>query len=114
MNAKAMALCIALFPFYALASVCADMDGFTAPVDQSVPGEAYFLKLKGICLNGQDVSSKLKQYPDDVITGAFSMHNADGNHFFASVYSEKKSRPYLFPELRGRRGYSCCYLPEPA
>ncbi|WP_210507398.1 hypothetical protein [Pantoea ananatis] len=104
MNVKAIALGVALLPFHAFASVCADMDGFTAPVDQSVPSEPYFFKTAAICLNGQDISGKFKQYPDDVITGAFSMHNGDGNHFFASVYSEKNNyaRIYFLNYAAGR------------
>lgn len=81
-----LALCLLLLPLYSYAIACPQMLGFSAPQGSSQDEE---LAPEGICLNGQDISEKLRKYPDDKITGAIPKIKGNGSLFFVSVYSEE-------------------------
>lgn len=84
-----LALCLLLLPLHSYAITCSPTSGFSAP--QGGKGEEpYFFTPEGVCLNGRDISEKLKRYPDDKITGAFSLVKGSGSLFFVSIYSEKQ------------------------
>lgn len=72
MNAK-LALCLLVLPLYSYAMTCPQGAGFSAPQGGLKGEEPYFFTPEGICLNGHDISLQLKRYPDDKITGAFSL-----------------------------------------
>ncbi|WNJ81676.1 hypothetical protein RJE46_10760 [Cedecea neteri] len=84
-----LALYLLVLPLSSFAITCPQMAGFSAPQGGNKGEEPYFFTPEGVCLNGQDVSEKLKQYPDDKITGAFSLIKGNGSLFFVSIYSEK-------------------------
>ncbi|WP_353614785.1 hypothetical protein [Mangrovibacter phragmitis] len=84
-----LALCLLLLPLYSYAITCPQRPGFSAPQGGNKDEEPYFFTPEGVCFNGRDISEKLKRYPDDKITGAFSLVNGSGSLFFVSVYSEK-------------------------
>ncbi|RRF13134.1 hypothetical protein EAN92_10890 [Klebsiella pneumoniae] len=73
--------------------------------------EPYFFTPEGICLNGHDISQQLKRYPDDKITGAFSLGKGDGSLFFVSVYSEDNyhGRVILLSDTDKGAGYVVIY-----
>ncbi|HBW1846351.1 TPA: hypothetical protein N3414_005183 [Klebsiella quasipneumoniae subsp. quasipneumoniae] len=106
MNAK-LALCLLVLPLYSYAMTCPFGIGFSAPQGGVKGEEPYFFTPEGVCLNGRDVSQQLKSYPDDKITGAFSLAKGDGSLFFVSVYSEKHyhGRVILLSDKGKEAGY---------
>ncbi len=88
MNVK-LGLCLLVLPLYSYAINCPHTLGISAPQGGEKGDEPYFFTPQGVCLNGRDISQQLKRYPDDKITGAFSLAKGDGSLFFVSVYSEK-------------------------
>lgn len=114
MNAK-LALCLLVLPLYSYAMTCPQGTGFSAPQGGLKGEEPYFFTPEGICLNGHDISQQLKRYPDDEITGAFSLGKGDGSLFFVSVYSEDNyhGRVILLSDTDKGAGYVVIYQNQP-
>lgn len=89
MKINALLVCVLLLPACSYAKVCPDTLGISASQGSTLNEQAYYFTPEVICLDGSDISSKLKKYPDDKITGAFSMLQGRGDVFFVSIYSEK-------------------------
>lgn len=114
MNAK-LALCLLVLPLYSYAMTCPQGTGFSAPQGGLKGEEPYFFTPESICLNGHDISQQLKRYPDDKITGAFSLGKGDGSLFFVSVYSEDNyhGRVILLSDTDKGAGYAVIYQNQP-
>lgn len=114
MNAK-IALYLLVLPLYSHAMTCPQGVGFSAPQGGIKGEEPYFFTPEGVCLNGYDVSQQLKRYPDDKITGAFSLGKGGGSLFFVSIYSEKHyhGRVILLFDTNKGAGYAVLFQNQP-
>lgn len=89
MKIKLLVACLSMLPALSYANFCANIPGITAPQEDGPNNIAFYSTPRAVCLDGVDITKRLKKYPDDKITGAFSMIAGDGNVFFVSIYSDK-------------------------
>ncbi|MFB5172824.1 hypothetical protein AAIO65_09530 [Erwinia amylovora] len=103
MKPKFFPLSLLILTSCSYASMCPDLKGISAP-QWGEHSQAYYPSPEKVCLDGRDISNEMKKYPDDKITGAFSMVQGDGGIFFVSVYSEDHyhGRVLLLADIGGK------------